>query len=321
MKKRKPKFEFISKYMLFILTTVFILIIAVSFIREDAMNPVKNAVGQLLSPLQSGLNQTGRTLIQAVSGIWELKDAQRENEELKQKIAELEEENNLSAQDREELKTLRELYELDGNYSQYEKVGAKVIGKDSGNWFHYFLIDKGYEDGIRESANVIADGGLVGIVTEVGATTSKVLSIIDDSSNVTAMTPEGQDGCMVSGDLTLYEEGVLRVMYVDKDASITSGDKLVTSNTSSKYLPGILIGYVKDLEMDPNNLSKTGTLIPVVDFSHLDTVLVITDLKENWEDFEEYTEPEETTGEQESAADGQTGENAETSESTQAEQP
>ena len=55
------------------------------------------------------------------------------------------------------------------------------------NWFSTFTIDKGSKDGIAADMNVMAGSGLVGIVTEVGPTWAKVRSIIDDSSNVSAM--------------------------------------------------------------------------------------------------------------------------------------
>lgn len=92
---------------------------------------------------------------------------------------------------------------------------------------------------------------------------------------------------MISGDLELYEDGRMRIMYVEKDASISEGDKIVTSNISTKYLPGLMIGYVDKIETDANNMTKSGTIIPYVDFSHLDTVLVITTMKNNGDDIEE----------------------------------
>ena len=74
-------------------------------------------------------------------------------------------------------------------------------------------------------------------------------------------------------------DGVLKVFNINKNAQVTNGDMIVTSNISSKFLPGILIGYVKDIEEDANNLTKSAYLTPVVDFAHLDIVLVIKQQK------------------------------------------
>lgn len=292
--KDKFKFEFTAKIILATASIVFILIIGVSFIRGESVNPLKNVVNTVLMPIQKGIHLVGQSMAEDAAQLATLKDVQKENELLKEQVANLLEQISISDQEHTELLHLRELYDLNNQYPSYETIGARVIGKDSGNWFHYFLIDKGADDGIKEDMNIIAQGGLVGIVTEVGKTSSKVLAIIDDTSNVSAMSATTQDSCMVSGDLEQYEEGALSLMYINKDDQIVEGDKILTSNTSNKYLPGILIGYAKNIEVDSNNLTKSGQLIPVVDFEHLDTVLVITTLKDGWDDFKEVEEPTET---------------------------
>ena len=86
--------------------------------------------------------------------------------------------------------------------------------------------------------------------------------------------------CMVTGNALLWQEGTLDVSHVNKDDDIDVTYKIVTSNTSSEYLPGLLIGYISEIAVDNNNLTKSGKLVPVADFTHLDTVLVITDLKD-----------------------------------------
>ena len=85
---------------------------------------------------------------------------------------------------------------------------------------------------------------------------------------------------MVSGDLQLMSKGVISVSQLkDSDNQVVFGAKVVTSQVSDKYHPGLLIGYIQNLEMDSNNLTKTGTITPAVDFEHLRSVLVITDMK------------------------------------------
>ena len=87
------------------------------------------------------------------------------------------------------------------------------------------------------------------------------------------------DVCAVSGDLKLIEDGYLRLSYLDADVKISDGDMIVTSNVSKKFLPGILIGYAKDIETDSNNLTQSGYVIPAVDFKHIQKVLIITQKK------------------------------------------
>ena len=95
------------------------------------------------------------------------------------------------------------------------------------------------------------------------------------------MTMSTSDRCIVAGDLRLIDEGKLQFIHLkDEDDKIQEGEKIVTSDVSEKFLPGILIGYVSEIKEDPNNLTKTGTLTPVVDFEHLSEVLVIKELKQ-----------------------------------------
>ncbi|MDD7390539.1 MAG: rod shape-determining protein MreC [Lachnospiraceae bacterium] len=268
------------------LTVLFIALIGISVFRSDSVSGVQSVAKSVLMPMQEGLNKTGSAIVDVVTNVESLRKAQKENEELKEQVMQLQQEISLMQQDKYEIDEYRELFDLSNQYEDYEMTGANVIAKDSGNWFHSFIIDKGTNDGLAVDMAVLAQGGLAGIITSVGPSSARVMSIIDDDSNITAMSMSTKERCMVSGDLELYEDGRLRIMYVEKDASISEGDKIVTSNISTKYLPGLMVGYVDSIETDANNMTKSGTIIPYVDFSHLDTVLVITTLKNNGDDIE-----------------------------------
>ena len=128
--------------------------------------------------------------------------------------------------------------------------------------------------------NVIASGGLVGLVTDVGSNWASVRSVIDDSSRVSAMTVTSQETCIVNGDLTLIDDGLLYFNQMNTEKTIEAGEQVVTSNISDKYLPGILIGTISEVQEDSNRLTKTGYILPAVDFSSIREVLVIRELKQ-----------------------------------------
>lgn len=270
-----------TKYFLFGLSLLCVCMIGITTIKGSILNPLRTAVGYVLVPIQSGVNRVGGGLYNELSSVGKLKTALAENETLKTRVYELTEENTRLRSEQFELERLRSLYELDQEYMQYHKIGARIIAKDSGSWFSVFRIDKGSDDGIKEDMNVIAGGGLVGIVTDVGANYATVRSIIDDSSRVSAMAQQSGDSCIVAGDLQLFKEGRLKLSYMEKDDDIKDGDMIVTSNISGKFLPGILVGYATDITVDYNdNLTKSGYLIPAARFDRLQEVLVITDLKD-----------------------------------------
>ena len=268
-----------SKYIFIVLTVLCVMMIVLSSVKDGLMNPIRNTIGYVLVPLQSGVNRVGYGLYEELADHRSLKAVQEENKRLNEQIDLLTEENNRLAQNEGELSRLRDLYALDQDYLQYEKVAARVIAKDSENWFQVFRIDKGSQDGIRVDQNVMANGGLVGIVTDVGLNYATVRSIIDDESRVSAMCLQSSNTCIVAGDLTLYQQGRLRITDMQKDATIQDGDRIVTSNISSKFMPGILVGYAVDIRDDEKKLMKTGYLIPAADFDDLTEVLVLKDVK------------------------------------------
>ena len=130
-----------------------------------------------------------------------------------------------------------------------------------------------------DSGGLLVNGGLIGIVTDVGLNYATVRTIIDDSSNVSGMSQRTGDICNVAGDMELYEQGRLGLDHIRKESDIESGDRIVTSNISEVYLPGILIGYAENVVTDANNITKSGALIPAGTFEGLQEVLVITQLK------------------------------------------
>lgn len=268
-----------SKYIFIVLTVLCVMMIVLSSVKDGLMNPIRNTIGYVLVPLQSGVNRVGYGLYEELEDHRTLKAVQEENKRLNEQIDLLTEENNRLAQNEGELSRLRDLYALDQDYLQYEKVAARVIAKDSENWFQVFRIDKGSQDGIRVDQNVMANGGLVGIVTDVGLNYATVRSIIDDESRVSAMCLQSSSTCIVAGDLTLYQQGRLRITDMQKNATIQDGDRIVTSNISSKFMPGILVGYAVDIQDDEKKLMKTGYLIPAADFDDLTEVLVLKDVK------------------------------------------
>lgn len=272
-----------SKYILAGLTVLCVLLIGVTSIKDGVVEPLRTGVGYFLIPIQSGVNAVGTGIYNELQDYGTLKDALKQNEELQKQITQLTEDNNRLKAQQYELERLRKLYELDQEYMQYNKIGARVIARDSERWFQVFRINKGSADGVAVDMNVVAGGGLVGIVTDVGANYATVRSIIDDSSRVGAMKLDSSYDCIVAGDLTLYEQGRLKMTDISKDAQIRDGDQIITANISTKFLPGILIGYAADVVIDPEHLTQSGSLIPAADFDNLQEVLIITDIKETGE--------------------------------------
>ncbi len=286
VKKKGEKITIPSKYLLFALTSVCAVMVILSLFTNVFEAVLNRVAGNMIIPFQRGITYVGGFITDKADNLREIEALLEENSLLKTKVDELTLEINRLQQDKYELAHLQKLFKLDAQYESYQKVGARIVGSESVNWYHSFLIDKGSDDGLKIDMNVIADGGLVGIITDVGSNWSRVTSIISDEINLMGRVLSTEDNLIVSGNLaTVKTNGTISFsQLLDKDDQVHTGDKVVTSSISDKYLPGLVIGYIDKAQLDANNMTKSGSLLPVVDFNHLDEVLIILDLKENYEE-------------------------------------
>lgn len=278
--RKRTKITMDPKYILMMIAIVCVALIIVSFRFQDKMTPIRTAVGSIVTPMQRGINKIGLVVADGMDYATTVKKLTRENDFLKKQVDDLSAQNRLLQQDKYDLDNFRKLYDLDEKYSDYPKVAAHVISSD-GNWFNSFVIDKGSNDGLKVNMNVLAGDGLVGIVTEVNKSYARVRSIIDDESSVTGSFLKTSDMCFVNGNLKLINKGMIDISGIPADAEIKNGYEVVTSPVSDKYLPGILIGYARDIETDSSNITQSAHLTPAADFSGLDMVLVITEVKDS----------------------------------------
>lgn len=279
-RKNKLKIKIKSKYLFSGMLLICVVLLIVSYKFPDEISPMKKAVSNVITPMQVGINKLGLLFVKKIDYLKNVEELIAKNEKLQEELDRLSYENKLLLQGKYELDDFRKLYNLDQTYVEYPKVAARVIFNNTTNWYSNFIIDKGTDDGIKVGMNVMAGNGLVGIIIETGRNNSTVKSIIDDDSKVSGMLLDTSDTCVVRGNLKLFDTGHIEVTGIKKDAEVKNGYEVVTSYISTKYHPGILIGYISDVKVDSSNLTESGYLTPAVDFSKLDMVLIITKEKE-----------------------------------------
>ena len=128
---------------------------------DMSTGPLKYVAGYVITPIQKGLNEVGNWIADRGNYFQDSVTLTSENQELRERVETLTSENSELLEDQEELQRLRELLDLSEEYSDYEKIGAKITARGTSNWFNVFTIDKGTNDGVQVDCNVIADGGLV----------------------------------------------------------------------------------------------------------------------------------------------------------------
>lgn len=284
LKKAPDEESFMSnakpKYVFFILGLICCVFIVLSLTVDNFSKPFKTAANAVIVPVQDGINSIGLWISDQIDKSHDLEALNEENAELKEEIEQLTAQNNTLKQYATTIEELEALLELKSTYTDYDTVAAQVISKNSDKWFSTFTINKGSNDGIEVDMNIIAEGGLVGIVTDVGENYSTCRAITDDDINISAMIQGTSEICVVTGSLTLMDSNLLSFSDLSGTATVAEGMSIVTSTVSSKYLPNLLIGYIESYSVDGSGLTVSGYITPAVDFDSLTYVLVITQLKE-----------------------------------------
>lgn len=234
-KKEKKGTKNSSQIYLYFFSILCAILVVLSFKFSDRLSGVKATVGDIMSPMQSGINKVGKAISDKMDLLHSKEDLLAENKQLKEKIDAISYDNKILAGENNDLDNYRELYQLDQKYPDYPKVAATVIGRDGNNWFHLFTIDKGKKDGIAVDMNVIAGNGLVGIVSEVGDHYAKVRAIIDDKSNVSAMFENTGETCIVKGNMESIYKGYIDVTMISNNVTAKTGIPLLLRTSVTNF--------------------------------------------------------------------------------------
>jgi rod shape-determining protein MreC len=152
---------------------------------------------------------------------------------------------------------------------------AAVIGRDPSPFLHYVIINRGSNDDIRRGMPVVTNQGLVGRVDAVIADAARVQLITDPASSVNVYLQNAETDAMLFGSVT----GDVALDFISQDATVQSGDLILTSGLGGGYPPDLIIGQVVTLRSLQFELFQQATVQPAVDFSRLEIVLVITNFR------------------------------------------
>ena len=254
---------------------VLILLIFLSNVEVNKLSYIESAVSSIINPVQRVFVDF-RNKIQGNSAYFSNMEAiMQENEELKKKNSELETVLRELEMIKAENTTLQEYMSLTEKYSSYQTIPAYVINKDVSNYSSTLVLNVGTNDGIKENMTVIADKGLVGHVISVSDNTCKVQVIIDSASTVSSSISTTQESIICKG--TLENDQILRATYIPTGAELIQGDSVYTSGIGGIYPKGIIIGTIKEIVTTSNITDRYAIVEPAVDFSKIDTVLIINE--------------------------------------------
>lgn len=270
--------RFFTKNGIWILAAIAVIVVVLCIMSAVGSGFLRNAFGVIAKPFRSA----GTAIVQWVDGIGahfeKVSDLQAENETLRQRIAELEQQVRDKDSAGAENARLRSLLNLQQQRNDLQLADATIIESAASNWFSAFTLNKGTQHGIAEGNCVIdAYGNLVGIVTETGLNWCSVTTLLDTSCQLGALVFRTEQPAIAKGSLSLLTKGRLMLTYLDGDDTLLNGDLIVTSGLGGYYPSGLPIGTVEELRADDSGMSRYAVLSPSAAFDALTQVFVITD--------------------------------------------
>lgn len=249
---------------------------------------ISSALGTVFAPVQKVTQGVTSSISSAFDMLVNAKDYYEENQELKEKIAELTAQLVDYTQTKQENEHLREMVALSESNPGIEfSEPCTVIGRTANDVYGSFFIDKGEKDGIGYYDPVVTANGLVGFVTEVQYTYSKVTTLLSSDISLGVYCVRTGETGVIEGNYDLALNGNVRMIYIPLECEMTDGDIVITSGYSGLVPKGLVVGTASDIVIAPSGLSKNATITPTIDADTLKTVYVITDFDGKGSGYEE----------------------------------
>ncbi len=267
-----------EKYRDFIIVGLVVLVILMSIgadLQGKAIPGMEFISGSFIKPVSNTFYQIGSKISDFFYSLKNIGGMKSENERLKSMEGSYDNLKLEAEKLKQENKRLKDLLDYKESDSDYDMIGAQVIGKSSGGWFDIFAVNVGKDRDIKKGMAVVTDGGLTGTVIEVHDKWSKVLSIIDENSSVSVKINKTGDNGILHGDIDMKAKGLASAIYLPMTSNVKKGDEVITSNLGGVYPEGLYIGKVIKVENSHGDLYKTAIIKPGVDFQRLEDVLVI----------------------------------------------
>lgn len=260
-----------------VISLILVIVIVICGFLTDWSAPQSNIVSSVLSPIESFFAGVSDSFNSFLKGFEDKEELEKEISELKSEINE----KNKKLIDYEEIVRQNEFYknflDIKDNNQEYKFTPARVISKGNNDTYATFTIDKGTVDGIKAYYPVITAEGLVGYVSDVYANQSTVMTVLNPKINVSAIDNKSRDTGNIRGDAKLSIDGFTKMEYISSNNTISSGNYIVTSGKGGIFPSGIIIGTVTEIRTASSKISCEATIQPIVDFSDISDVMIITD--------------------------------------------
>ncbi len=275
------------KGLIVVLFLLFSLVLYTSTAGPGAVGDMLNSIAMPLQKVFSSVTGKAQTNTATISKSKE--ELQAENTKLQQQVNELNQKltNYYSAVQQNE--QYKQFLGIKNEHKDYQLLSASVIERDPNSLFSSFTIDQGSVSGVTKDCPVITSAGLVGWISEVSALSSKVTTILDESSQFGVRDTANRDTGVLDSELKLADQGIVKMSYLANGTTIKKGDQIVTSGLAvesgfgGKFPRGLPIGTVSAIKNSPYDVSLYAEVRPYVNPAKIRDVMVITDFREKAE--------------------------------------
>ena len=256
--------------------------ISVAIYNTGALSYIYDAVSLVTVPFEKAAEGIDSLFSGISAHFADVDELRRENELLREENARLVAENRESLAVTEEYNKLREFLGLKSARSEISFDDAKIVARDVGH-IRTFSLDKGSFHGIGVNMPVITSDGLLGIITEAGAHSSRGISIINHNTSVGVYLERTMTSAVLTGSFEHYGRGLCKIINLPTDADVVVGDTVYTSGYGGMYPKDIVVGTVVSVEHEPSNYTLSAVVQPAADMDLSDYVMVITESRSVYE--------------------------------------
>lgn len=262
-----------SKLGIVITIVILVFLVIITNLDNNIWSRIANPFTQITMYVQTGITYLKNKISKNDDYFASVDDLRAKNEELKKENEELKQKKQELEILKAENKTLKEHVKLVDKYSDYDCIPGYVIQRDFSNYSKTIVINIGRKDGIETGMTVVADGGLVGYIVSAEENTSKVQTIIDTASAVSALFANTEKSLVTRG--VLDSDNRIKGTYIDNDVVVNEGDNIETSGIGGIYPKNINIGKVKEIVNTQNKTNRYVYIETSVDFENLNNILVL----------------------------------------------
>ncbi|MCR5175266.1 MAG: rod shape-determining protein MreC [Anaerovibrio sp.] len=249
---------------------------------RGTLNPVltNSTVISALAPFQRAISWVEAKVNGAATFVWDVTMVYYQNNELREEVLALRQQNLQAEEYVAENIRLREMLHYKQSAVQFDLLPAKVIGRESATWTSVISVNRGTSDGVAVNMPVITEKGLVGVVTEVTPNAAQVQLLLDSRFSVGTLVQrsESRVAGIVQGNPS--DAMLPQMINIPRNSDIVEGDTIVTSGFGGVFPKGLMVGSVASIKNDNGGLLDIAYLYTSVDFQRLEDVMIITASRE-----------------------------------------